>query len=301
MAASALGSYDKKKKEGGMEMELSLSIASFPLDAETAGEMEQLIDGEPEECRTLLQNELWQKPFAKGFAVLAYTDSGELVACAAAADLVGVNHYEWSAFVTPDYRRLGLATALADGVRHSLEQRGAESELAAFTENEASDAWLMGLGYNRSFQELQFEAAPLPAYELSEGVEIIPYEEKHLDELAALLHAAFDESVLPVLEHNLADPERQIYVMRQNGKLIATATMSMEDRALWLTALAVSPDTQRSGYGQIFLHWARHIAHEKKLERVLIEVETENRTWPVYEKAGFSKLYTISYWQRPLQ
>ena len=282
-------------------MELSLSIASFPLDAETAGEMERLIGGEPEQCRTLLQNELWQKPFAKGFAVLAYTDSGELVACAAAADLVGVHHYEWSAFVSPDYRRLGLATALADGVQHSLAQRGAESELAAFTENEATDAWLMSLGYKRSFQELQFEADPLPAYELAAGMEVIPYEEKHLDELELLLCAAFDESVLPVLEHNLADPERQVYVMRQNGKLIATATMSMEDQAMWLTALAVSPDAQRSGYGQIFLHWARHAAHEKDLARVLIEVETENRAWPVYEKAGFSKLYTISYWQRPLQ
>ncbi|MDN5708822.1 MAG: GNAT family N-acetyltransferase [Planococcus sp. (in: firmicutes)] len=282
-------------------MELSLSIASFPLDAETAGEMERLIGGEPEQCRTLLQNELWQKPFAKGFAVLAYTDSGELVACAAAADLVGVHHYEWSAFVSADYRRLGLATALADGVQHSLAQRGAESELAAFTENEATDAWLMSLGYKRSFQELQFEADPLPAYELAAGMEVIPYEEKHLDELELLLCAAFDESVLPVLEHNLADPERQVYVMRQNGKLIATATMSMEDQAMWLTALAVSPDAQRSGYGQIFLHWARHAAHEKDLARVLIEVETENRAWPVYEKAGFSKLYTISYWQRPLQ
>lgn len=282
-------------------MELSLSIASFPLDAETAGEMERLIDGEPEECRTLLQHELWQKPFAKGFAVLAYTDSGELVACAAAADLVGVHHYEWSAFVAPDYRRLGLATALADGVQHSLEQRGAESELAAFTENEATDAWLMGLGYNRSFQELQFEAAPLPAYELGGGVEIVPYEEKHLEQLGALLREAFDESVLPVLEHNLADPERQVYVMCRNGNLIATATMSTEEQALWLTALAVSPEIQRSGYGRIFLYWARHLAHEKNLTRVLIEVETENRAWPVYEKAGFSKLYTISYWQRPLQ
>lgn len=301
MAACALGSYDKKKKEGGMEMELSLSIASFPLDAETAGEMERLIDGEPEECRTLLQNELWQKPFAKGFAVLAYTDSGELVACASAADLVGVHHYEWSAFVSPDYRRLGLATALADGVQHSLEQRGAESELAAFTETKATVAWLMRLGYNRSFQELQFEAAPIPAYELAEDVEIIPYEEKHLDELAALLRAAFDDSVLPVLEHNLADPERQVYLMRQEGKLIATATLSNENEALWLTALAVSPDIQRAGHGQAFLKWARHLANQKKLKRVLVEVETENVAWLVYEKAGFTKLSTISYWQRSLQ
>jgi len=94
VAACALGGYDKKKKEGGMEMELSLSIASFPLDAETAGEMERLIDGEPEECRTLLQNELFQKPFAEVFAVLAYTDGGVLVACAAVADLVSLHDYE---------------------------------------------------------------------------------------------------------------------------------------------------------------------------------------------------------------
>lgn len=281
-----------------MDMELSLSIASFPLDAETAGEMERLIDGEPEECQTLLLKELWQKPFAKGFAVLAYTVSGELVGCAAAADLVGVHHYEWSAFVAPDYRRLGLATALADGVQHSLEQRGAESELAAFAESEAADAWLNALGYSCSFQELQFEAQPLSAYPLADTLEIIPYEEKYLDELADLLRAAFDESVLPVLEHNLEDPERQVYLMQQGGKLVATATISNEDGALWLTALAVSPDTQRSGFGQAFLKWVRHLAHQKNLGRVLVEVETENPSWPVYEKAGFTKVSTISYWQR---
>lgn len=284
-----------------MEMELSLSIASFPLDAETAGEMERLISGEPDECRTLLHNELWQKPFAKGFAVLAYTDSGELVGCAAAGDLVGLHHYEWSAFVSPDYRRLGLATALADGVRHSLEQRGAESVLAAFTEHSASDSWLEGLGYHRSFQELQFEADPLPAYELGEGVEVAVYEEKHLDALANLLRSAFDESVLPVLEHNLEDPKRHVYLMRHEGKLVATATLSSEDQALWVTALAVSPDAQRSGHGQAFLKWVRQWAHQKKMARVLVEVETDNVARPVYEKAGFTKLSTISYWQPAVQ
>ena len=282
-------------------MELSLSIASFPIDAETAGEMEQLIDGEPEQCRMLLQNELWQKPFAKGFAVLAYTDSGELVAYAAAADLVGLHHYEWSAFVSPDYRRLGLATALADGVQHSLEQRGAESELAAFTEHIASDSWLESLGYGRSFQELQFEAQPLSTCQLAETIVIEAYQEKDLDELVNLLRAAFDESAIQVLEHNLEDPERRIYLMRQKGKLVATATLSSEDRDLWLTSLAVSPDSRRSGHGQAFLKWARQLAYQKNLLRVLVEVDTDNMAWPVYEKAGFARVSTISYWQRVLQ
>ncbi|MBT2583080.1 GNAT family N-acetyltransferase [Planococcus sp. ISL-109] len=279
-------------------MELSLSIASFPLDAETAREMERLISGEPEQCRGLLHDELWQKAYASGFAVLAYTELGELVACAAAADLVGLHHYEWSAFVSLDYRRLGLATALADGIQHSLAQRGMESELAAFLENVESDAWLSSLGYGCAFQELQFEAEPLESYELAGPIEIIRFAEEHLDVLSQLMRQTFDESVLPVLEHNLEDPERHVYLMRTEGKLVATATLSTEDQELWLTALAVAPDAQRSGYGQAFLLWARHLAHQKKLERVLIEVETENEAWPVYEKAGFKNRATISYWQR---
>lgn len=278
-------------------MELSLSIASFPLDAETAREMERLIDGEPSQCEGLLHKDLWQKANARGFAVLAYTDSGELVACAAAADLVGLHHYEWSAFVEHDYRRLGLATALADGVQHSLAQRGAESVLAAFIENEASDAWMKSLGHHCTFQELQFEAEPLDSYELKSPLEIIPYADEHLDELLLLLRTVFDESVLPVLEYNLADPERHVYVMQQQGELVATATLSVEDQALWLTALAVDPKAQRLGYGQAFLRWARHMAHHRNLERVLIEVETDNQAWPVYEKAGYKNQATISYWQ----
>ncbi len=233
--------------------------------------------------------------------MLAYTDSGELVAYAAAADLVGLHHYEWSAFVSPDYRRLGLATALADGVQHSLEQRGAESELAAFTEHIASDSWLESLGYGRSFQELQFEAQPLSTYQLAETIVIKAYQEKDLDELVNLLRAAFDESAIQVLEHNLEDPERRIYLMRQEGKLVATATLSSEDRDLWLTSLAVSPDSRRSGHGQAFLKWARQLAHQKNLLRVLVEVDTDNMAWPVYEKAGFARVSTISYWQRVLQ
>lgn len=297
VAAFTSGRYDKKKKEGGIEMELSLSIASFPLDAETAGEMERLVSGEPAQCRTLLHADSWQREYAKGFAVLAYTDEGELVGCAAACDLVGLHHYEWSAFVQEDYRRLGLATALSDGISHSLAQRGAESELAAFTEGQAADGLMASLGYRNSFQEFQLEAAPLESYNLKEPLEIGLYSEEFSQQLESLLTAAFDESVLPVLAHNLEDAGREVYLMRRGNELIGTATVSVEEGSLWLTALAIGPEYQRSGYGQAFLHWARSLAHHKKLERVLIDVETENGAWVVYEKAGFCKLSTITYWQ----
>ncbi len=278
-------------------MELSLSIASFPLDVETAGEMEKLIDGQPAECRTLLQKELWQKDEVRGFAVLAYTDTGELAAYAAAGDLVGLHHYEWSVFVAPEFRRLGLATALAEGVHHSLEQRAAESELAAFVESNESEAWITSLGYRRAFQEFQFGAEVLEAYEIGDGLEVARFDEKHFDEVARVLSSAFDDAVLPVFEHNLADPEREVYVMQHLGRTVATATLSIEQDELWLTALAVDPTVQRSGYGQAFLQWARYKAYEKKLNRVMIEVETENKAQTVYEKAGFQKLVTLSYWQ----
>lgn len=280
-----------------MDMELSLSIASFPLDAETAGEMEQLITGESAQCHGLLHHELWRKAYANGFAVLAYTETGDLVAYAAAADLVGLHHYEWSAFVAPDYRRLGLATALADGVQHSLSQRGAESELAAFTETVESDAWLASLGYGCTFQELQFEAEPLESYELDGSIVVMPFAEEYADELSQLMEQAFDESVLPVLEHNLADSERHVHLMHAEGKLVAAATLSTEDQELWVTALAVERQARRSGYGKAFLLWARHLAHEKNLDRVMVEVETDNEAWTVYEKAGFKNQATISYWQ----
>ncbi|MGH2316834.1 GNAT family N-acetyltransferase [Planococcus sp. SE5232] len=278
-------------------MDLSLSIVSFPVDEQTAGDMAQLLEKLPEQQRMVLHPSLWRAAEARGFAVIAYTDQEELIGFAAAADMVGLHHYEWSLFVHPDYRRISLGTALADGVSHALSQRQAESELAAFADDTEIAAFMEKIGYGPDFNEILLSAEPLSGNPLPEGLAIVPYEGED-EALAELLTAAFDDTILPILEHNLVDPEREIWLLKKENQLVATATLLTEEGALWVTAFAVHPVHQGRGYGKAFLKWCRVLASERGLTKVLLDVETDNEALHVYEKSGFMRIQTISYWKR---
>ena len=278
-------------------MDLSLSIVSFPIDEQTASDMAQLLEHLQAENRTVLHPSLWRADDSRGFAVIAYTDEDELIGFAAAADMVGLHHYEWSLFVHPDYRRLSLGTALADGVAHALAQRQEESELAAFVNDTEVTAFMESLGFRPDFKEILLSAEPLPGSSLPEEIQVVPYAGE-AEELTELLATAFDDSILPILEHNMEDPEREIWLLKKDGQSFATATLLTEENALWVTAFAVHPDQQGKGYGKLFLKWCRELAFKRNLEKVLLDVETENDALHVYEKSGFHRLQTISYWKR---
>lgn len=277
-------------------MDLALSIVSFPVDGQTAKEMAELLEGLPEEHRMVLHPTLWRAADSKGFAVIAYTDQDELIGFAAAADMMGLHHYEWSLFVHTDYRRLSLGTALADGVSHALAQRQAESELVAFVNDAEIAAFMESIGYQPDFNEILLSAEPLAENLLKEGVTVVPYAGE-AEELAELLTAAFDDTILPILEHNMVDPEREIWLLKTEQRVVATATLLTEEKALWITAFAVHPDHQGSGYGKQFLKWCRELAFKRGLAEVLLDVETDNEALHVYEKAGFRRIQTISYWK----
>lgn len=281
-------------------MDLSLSIVSFPVDNQTASDMEQLLTDLPVEQRTVLHPSLWRAADARGFAVIAYTGKEELIGFAAAADMVGLHHYEWSLFVHPDYRRLSLGSALADGVSHALSQRQAESELAAFVNDAEVAAFMESIGYLPDFNEILLSAEPLPDANLFEEATVVPYAGQ-AKELAELLTAAFDDTVLAIMEHNMVDPDREIWLLQKDQQLLATATLVVEGNALWVTAFAVHPEQQGQGYGKQFLKWCRNLAFQRELQEVLLDVETNNEALHVYEKSGFSRIQTIFYWKRHLQ
>lgn len=277
-------------------MDLSLSIVSFPVDEQTAGDMAELLKELPAEHQLVLHPALWRTADARGFAVVAYTDEEELIGFAAGADMVGLHHYEWSLFVHPDYRRLSLGTSLADGVSHALAQRQAESDLAAFVNDAEVAVFMEKVGYQPDFAEILFSAEPLPESSLPIGLTVVPYAGK-ADELTGLLTSAFDDTIVPILEHNMVDPNREIWLLQKERQLIATATLFAEGEALWVTAFAVHPEQQGSGYGKLFLNWCRQLAFERGLSEVLLDVETDNEAVHVYEKAGFHRVQAISYWK----
>lgn len=280
-------------------MDLSLSIVSFPIDNQTASDMEQLLAELAAEQQTVLHPTLWRAVDARGFAVIAYTGEEELIGFAAAADMVGLHHYEWSLFVHLDYRRLGLGTALADGVSHALAQRQAESELAAFVDDADVASFMDSIGYAPDFNEILLSAEPLPDHSLPGEITVLPYAGQ-AEELSELLTAAFDDTVLPIMEHNMVDPGREIWLLQKDQQLLAAMTLVPEETALWVTAFAVHPEQQGLGYGKQFLKWSRNVAFQRGLTEVLLDVETNNDALHVYEKSGFQRIQTIFYWKRRL-
>ena len=279
-------------------MDISLSIASFPVDSDTIQDMRELLQQSDQDYSRQLFFSSWDQADAKGFAVLAYTEENELLGFAAASDIIGLDSYEWSVFVHPGFRRLTIGSALAGGVAYGLKQRNAMDELAAFIEDERAKSFMESLGYQPDFKEVELAAEPLTDFSLPESTAVTPYNGE-LDALENLMSAAFDEEVLPVIHYNIENDDRFVYLMKRDGELLASATLLDEgDSELWITAFAVDPAQQGRGYGKTFLLWCRHYAAQHGKKRVLLEVETENDALAVYSKSGFIPVQTFEYWKK---
>lgn len=281
-------------------MNISLSIESFPLDGKTVQDASDFLTLFQTDYSQVLHRSLWQNPEARGFAVLAYTDEGELVGFASSADMVGLHHYEWSVLVDPQYRRVSLGTALAEGIEHGHSQRQAESILVASIETPEAAQFLESLGYWLDFKEILMAAEPLEELELPNDLAVKPYNGER-EELDSLLEAAFDEGILSVVSHNIESPDRYVWVMARDGKMVAAATLLEEGADLWVTAFAVDPKQQGKGYGKAFLLWCRHHAFTVGKHQVLLDVETENDALKVYGKSGFQAVDTVAYWKKTIE
>lgn len=278
-------------------MELSLSIASFPLDSETIQDMQGLLKMAETDYSKPLFDSGWGAADISGFAVLAYTDENELLGFAVAVDIIGLDSYEWSAFVHPEYRRMTIGSALAEGISYGLEQRQAVEGLAAFIEEEGAKDFIASLGYQPGFKEIELEAELLADFDLPEGISVIPYDGE-LEKLEKLMIAAFDEEVLPVVHYNVERTDREVFIMKREAELVASASLLDEDNGLWITAFAVDPSEQGKGYGRTFLLWCRHYALSQGKNRVVLEVETDNDALAVYRKSGFIPVHIIEYWKK---
>lgn len=284
-------------------MEVSLSIASFPLDSETVSDMHELLKVAEEDYSKTLAEYSWQKSDAAGFAVLAYTEEQDLLGFAAALDLIGLDSYEWSMFVHPSYRRHSIGTALAQGVAHGLEQRKAIEDIAAFIESREAQEFMASLGYQMDFKEIELAAEPLADYSLPQPLAVSLYNGES-EALEKLMAAAFeDDEIIPVIHYNIASDDREVFVMKRQDQVVAGVTLIKDEAesAVWITAFAVDPLEQGKGYGKAFLFWCRHYALQQGIKRIVLEVETDNEALAVYEKSGFKQVHVIEYWKKAIE
>lgn len=291
---------------GVNKMNFSAMTVSFPVDAETYEEIEQLCEAATEVDRVhyegVINLPMAMHDEAKGFFVLIYNDeTNELAGVASAIDLMGLNTYEWSLVVAPMYREIGLADALLNVLYSGLEVRGAEGLLALAVEAETyGRKFLESRGYMYSFSEATLEVKAMPC----ENGNLILREvtEQDTEGLIGIFADAFGdqrEESLALIAFNTESPELVMWVAELDGQMVGTVTTRKDSDAQWITALAVSAAAQGQGFGTEMLHWVKDYAYRSGEKIVLLDVEIDNKqALFVYERAGFMKNMQIDYFVR---
>lgn len=245
-------------------MNISLSIDSFPVEAGLAKKLFGLT-GQQNGFTELLLEEAWTSAGTNGFAVLAQTEEGELLGVASAMDVSGIGAFEWTVFVHPDYRRLAIGSALADGIHHGFEQRGVDDAMAAFKEEDkVAASFLEGMGYEPGFTEIVYSA---PA----SGAGALP----------------------PGFEWNEGG-EEGLWELRRDGALLGSSFMEEERGELWITGIEAATEDVIA----LILGWSRNEAGRRGKERVLLDSDSDEEGTAIFEKVGFSPISSITYWDR---
>ena len=285
-------------------MNIAFMTASLPIDEETFQEIQTLAQFGKEIDRLdysyPLNLTLLNKPFSRGFCILAYDEErNHLVGVITAVDKIGFDTYEWSFLVDPMYRKAGLEDALFSLLSKAFQDRQAVGELVALNEKDLYARKIIEhYGYTYSFSEAIFEAAAEEA-KMNPSVHIRPYEESDLERLIEIFRETFGDlrdETLELIEMNTNVPGRVIWVAEMDGEVVGTLTTAKEEMSQWVTSVAVYPNHQRKGVATALLEWAKDFAYRSGEQRVLLEVEMENEeALSVYLKAGFRKSLQIDF------
>lgn len=284
-------------------VDIAILTVSFPIDAETLTEIQGLVRfstaNEGVNYDQVLNISAMTDPLSKGFAVLAYGKEDNLFGMISAIDMIGIHSYEWGGLVHPDFRRQGLGQALISEMQRNLEVRGAESELACnVKESEAGAAFLQRAGYEWNFSEATLKSEINTVIE-NLNVEVVPFTTER-DELTRILMSAFgdtEDEVHTLLEYNISNPSRHVFVAKIQDVVVGTVTAVEEDKTLWVTALATDPSNQGQGIGSALLAFVQIEGSRRKCESVMLDVEIDNdKALSVYEKAGFKPIMQVDYY-----
>lgn len=286
-------------------MNYSIITVSLPIDQETYNEINAF-------CMELSKTE--KKPFdklcnlslsrdykTKGFYILAYDETNNrLIGVVSAFDYIGLHVYEWSIFIDPMYRQIGIEENLLYVLGGALKQRGAEGEIAVLLESDYFARKLVEkYGYSYNYSEVMFEAN-VERMEKNKNLKIRQYNEMtDFEPIIEIYQSTFGdmrEESIELITLTLSSEERILWVAEMDGKVVGTVTTSKENDGLWITALAVHPKMQRKGIGTELLKWVKNFAYQIGEEKILLEVENDNeRALLIYERAGFYKRMQRDY------
>lgn len=290
---------------GGLLLDIFLMKVSFPIDELTVKEMKDLIQSANEQghldISLLMNSNNWKSYQNIGFAVLAYSEQDQLVGFLVANDLYGLNTFEWSVVVDPAFRRMGIGSALVEGLNAALEERGAAGDMAISFADEVGHKFLQYQGFEYNSSEATLQTTPGKC-ELSQKIIVRTYKEEDKGQLIRLMHDGFGDmpyETEELISLNTAELGRSLYMVEQNQQIIATVSLVENDMGVWITAFTVDPSLRKQGIGSYILQWTKNYAYTIHQQKVLLEVEIDNtNAISVYKKAGFTPISQIDYFTR---
>lgn len=279
--------------------------ASFPIDEMTIKEMMEIIQNSNEQddkdISLLINYNDWGNYQNIGIAILAYSEEDQLLGFLVANDLFGLNTYEWTVVVHPGYRRMGIGTALVEGLKNALKERGAIGDMAVSFADEVGHQFLHQQGYEYNSSEATLQA-PSEESELSQHFHVRPFKEGDKDQLIRLMHNGFGD--LPdeteeLISLNTTTQGRSLFMVERNQQIVGTVSLVESEMGIWITAFTVDSSLRSQGIGSYILQWVKNYAYTFNQQNVLLEVEIDNsNAMSVYKKAGFAPISQIDYFVR---
>lgn len=279
--------------------------ASFPIDEMTIKEMMEIIQNTNEQDHqdiSLLTNcESWGDYQNIGFSILAYNEEEQLLGFLVANDLFGLNTYEWTVVVHPEYRRIGIGSALVEGLKNALKERGATGDMAVSFADEVGHLFLHQQGYEYNSSEATLQASSEES-EPSQHLHVRPFKEVDKDQLIRLMHDGFGDmpdETEELISLNTTTQGRSLYMVERNQQIVGTVSLVENKMGIWITAFTVDLALRGQGIGSYILQWVKNYAYTSNQQNVLLEVEIDNsNAMSVYKKAGFAPISQIDYFVR---
>lgn len=284
-------------------MNLFAMKASYPLDSLTINELKSLCHKSQLQdalaYERILNEKSWSDADSRGFFVLAYDDDENiLIGVINAFDTLGLNAFEWSLVVDPDYRNIGIEQVLIEGLKHGLAEREAAGEMAAVYPQQNLTSILNEMGYAYNSTKIMMQA--LPIYSEVKNLTVAPFEEQDLAAFQAMMADGFGdlpeetEEFIQLIEE---DEFSRVWIVRREEEVVATITTAFEGRRMWITAFTTAALARQQGVAKELLQWAKNYASERNFTHILLEVETENPTaLSLYTSAGFVNKEQIDYY-----
>ena len=212
---------------------------------------------------------------------------------------------EVSVYVLPDYRGRGIANALLQefskiAEKYDLSQIEYISEVKFLADH---PTFAEKFDYDLKETEIWLEqAAGTFSEEEKEGVEVLLGRKEMVAEIAAFQSQIFEmpmDTALHYASQALESPDSLLYVLKQDGQIVASCSVDTSFGSNYLFALAVDQVFQGQGLGS---HLVRSILNDlsgRNGQVCQIVVEAQNiGALRLYERLGFKRKSEVVYLKR---